>query len=85
MKEDNMNDPCRDEARLVSTDDVHTGIIKLRPMFDSRKNMWRITKKTENGSGGWARFGASWDWDRQSCIDRIRRIIANYPDQYEMD
>jgi len=67
------------------SNEMNTCITLLRPMFDPRKNMWKIMKKTFNGSGGWARFGERWYWDRQDCIESINRIIANHPQQYEID
>ena len=58
---------------------------KLRAMFDGRREMWKIMKKTNNGSGGWARFGSGWYWDKPECEEKIRRIVQADPDQYEID
>lgn len=57
----------------------------LRPQFDGRKQMWKIVKKTFNGAGGWARFGAGWHYGKEEAVEAIDRIVSNFPDQYEKE
>ena len=55
----------------------------LREMWDSRKGMWKITKKTSNGAGGWKSYGAGPAYaSKQSAQDKINWLCEKYPDQY---
>jgi len=57
----------------------------LRAQWDSRKQMWKIVKKTYNGSGGWARFGAAWHFGKEDAELMIDRIVHYEPDYYEKE
>jgi hypothetical protein len=54
----------------------------LRAQWDSRKQMWKIVKKTENGAGGWARFGAGWHFGKDDAEVMIDRMVKDFPEQY---
>jgi hypothetical protein len=54
----------------------------LRAQYDPRKMMWKIVKKTYNGSGGWKRFGDSWHSEQSDAEAAIQKIINNYPEIY---
>ncbi len=57
----------------------------LRAQWDSRKQMWKIVKKTYNGSGGWARFGAAWHFGKDDAELRINNMVMIFPEQYEKE
>ena len=55
-------------------------------MFDGRKKLWKVTKKTNNGAGGWSSFGSGAVYtNKAECQDKIDWLIYNYPDQYQAD
>lgn len=54
----------------------------LRPMWDQRKQMYKIVKKTYNGSGGWARFGGKFYAVKHECEEVISSLVSKFPDQY---
>jgi len=57
--------------------------VSIREQYDHRKGLWKIVKKTTNGSGGWKRFGTGWYYDKQEAEQAIDKIIRNYPQMYE--
>lgn len=57
----------------------------LRPQWDQRKMLWKIAKKTNNGSGGWKRFGGVYYVNDKDAERVIERLTNNYPDLYEKD
>lgn len=54
----------------------------LRPQWDSRKQMWKIVKKTYNGSGGWKRFGGNYYFGKEEVESRIDMIVRHNPELY---
>lgn len=62
---------------------IKQGFIVLRPMLDSRKNLWKITKQSFNG--GWKRFGCTWFYDKNEAQKAINGLVAEYPKQYRSD
>lgn len=58
----------------------------LRPMFDHRKQAWKITKKTENGAGGWRSFGSGPVYiSREKAQEKIDFLVKTNPEQYQSD
>lgn len=57
----------------------------LRPQWDSRKQMWKIVRKTENGAGGWARFQEVGYLGKEDAVKRIEEIVRNQPELYEKE
>lgn len=58
----------------------------LRPMFDYRKGLWKITKKTNTGSGGWRSFGSGPVYaSRKIAQDKIDWLVKTNPEQYQSD
>lgn len=58
----------------------------LRPQRDSRKQLWRIAKKTDNGSGGWRSYGSGSIYTtKDQAINAIEKIISNYPEHYQSE
>lgn len=57
----------------------------LRPMWDARKQMYKIVKKTYNGCGGWARFGGKFYAGKGECEEVIHSLVSKFPDQYVKD
>lgn len=57
----------------------------LRPQWDSRKQMWKIVKKTDNGSGGWRRFGANFYYGKEGAVNAIEMLIFKFPEMYEKE
>lgn len=51
-------------------------------MKDQRKGLWKIVKKTENGAGGWARYGGRWYLLKEEAENHIDHIVEQYPDEY---
>ncbi len=64
------------ETRIIET---------LREQFDSRKQIWKIVKKTHSGSGGWKRFGGKEYLRKDECLRSIERICDSYPDIYQKE
>jgi hypothetical protein len=57
----------------------------LRAQWDGRKQMWKIVKKTTNGAGGWARFGTSYEFSKESSEHFIDLLVAKFPQHYEKE
>lgn len=57
----------------------------LRPMWDARKQMWKIMKKTRVGCGGWARFGGKFYSGKSECEEAILSLASKFPEQYEKE
>ena len=55
----------------------------LRPKWDSRKQMWKIVKKTYGGSGGGARVGKNFYLGKEETEKTIDMIVRNQPEMYE--
>lgn len=56
----------------------------LRAQWNSRQGTWRIVKKTNTGAGGWAMFGAAEGYPSKAMVDeKIKKIIEQFPDQYQ--
>jgi hypothetical protein len=55
----------------------------LRERFDTRKQVWKIAKKTHSGSGGWKRFGGKEYPSAEECRNTIDRICDSYPYLYK--
>ena len=49
-------------------------------MYDHRKEMWKIVRKTVNGAGGWSRFGNNWYYSQEEASQSIDRIIESSTD-----
>jgi hypothetical protein len=57
----------------------------LRAQFDYRTSLWRIAKKTDNGSGGWRSFGSGPVYaSREIAEAKIQYLIENNPDNYKI-
>lgn len=55
----------------------------LRPQFDYRTSLWRIAKKTDNGSGGWRSFGSGPVYaSREIAETKIKYLVENAPNSY---
>jgi hypothetical protein len=57
----------------------------LRAQWDSRKEMWKIVKKTFNGSGGWARVEGDYYSSKSEAEQEIEMMVSNHPDMYLKD
>jgi hypothetical protein len=57
----------------------------LRPQWDSGKQMWKIVKKTYNGSGGWANFSNITHNGRDETARVIDYICEKCPELYEKE
>lgn len=57
----------------------------LRAQWDSRKQMWKVVKRTYNGCGGWARFGSKWHFGKEEAEMIIERLVTDFPEQYEKE
>jgi hypothetical protein len=58
----------------------------LRPMWDSRRQLWKVTKKTNNGAGGWSSLSPfAFYTNKAECQDKIDWLIFQYPEQYQAD
>ena len=57
----------------------------LRPQWDSRKQLWKIVKKTWNGSHGWGRFQELYYLGKSDAEKRIDEIVSNQPEMYEKE
>jgi hypothetical protein len=55
----------------------------LRSMYDHRKQMWKIVKKTAVGAGGWRRYGAHWYYTKPDADAKIKALCTTYPNQYQ--
>jgi len=57
----------------------------LRAQFDSRKNRWKIVKKTYNGCRGWVRLGGNWYYTKEDTEQTIQRLVTDVPDLYKTE
>lgn len=61
----------------------HTRVKEILRAQHSQSGIWRIVKKTNNGSGGWRMFGGSHGYTTKAEADaKIAKLVEMFPDQY---